>query len=318
MDNPVSSSELPAQSKQPARERILVADDDAATREVIADALRKEHYSVTTVSDGKEALARLARAKFDVALLDVWMPRMNGLDVLKALRKKRSPPKVIVITSEGETGAILRAIHERACRCISKPVDPQELVSLVREALARKTQPPRIEVISSKPGWVELRLPCTLEAAELIESFMYSLEADLPSETRAAVSQVFHELLLNAIEWGGHLDPNRKVQVSYLRARHMLLYRIADPGRGFHFENLRHAAIAHNGEPTEHQGIRQRKGLRPGGFGLVLANANADELLYNEAQNEVVFVKYLDGIPRSKANDSSGCLTCESPATAAK
>jgi anti-sigma regulatory factor (Ser/Thr protein kinase) len=124
---------------------------------------------------------------------------------------------------------------------------------------------------------------------------MNSLEADLPAETRAAVSQVFHELLLNAIEWGGHLDPHRKVRVSYLRARHMILYRIADPGRGFRFANLRHAAIAHNGEPTEHQGIRQRKGLRPGGFGLVLAKANADELLYNEAQNEVVFVKYLNG-----------------------
>jgi anti-sigma regulatory factor (Ser/Thr protein kinase) len=106
---------------------------------------------------------------------------------------------------------------------------------------------------------------------------------------------VFHELLLNAIEWGGHMDGHRKVQVSYLRMRHMLLYRIADPGKGFRFSNLEHAAIAHNGEPTEHQNIRQRKGLRPGGFGLVLANANADEMLYNEAQNEVVFVKYLDG-----------------------
>jgi anti-sigma regulatory factor (Ser/Thr protein kinase) len=220
---------------------------------------------------------------------------MNGLDVLKALRRKKSPPKVIVITSDGAAQVILQAIHDRACRCLAKPVDAQSVVAVVREALARKSQPPRIEVISGKPGWVELRLPCTLEAAELIESFMNSLEADLPAETRAAVSQVFHELLLNAIEWGGHLDPHRKVRVSYLRARHMILYRIADPGRGFRFANLRHAAIAHNGEPTEHQGIRQRKGLRPGGFGLVLAKANADELLYNEAQNEVVFVKYLNG-----------------------
>jgi anti-sigma regulatory factor (Ser/Thr protein kinase) len=48
------------------------------------------------------------------------------------------------------------------------------------------------------------------------------------------------------------------------------------------------------GEPTRHGRIRERKGLRPGGFGLVLVKANADELLYNDAQNEVVFVKYLD------------------------
>lgn len=277
------------------RERILVADGDPVSRAAIAEALRKENYSVTTANDGKAALAQLARSKFDVALLDIWMPRMNGLDVIHALRKRKKPPKVIVITSNGATRATVQAVKQRACRCIAKPIDPKTLVAMVQETLARKCQPPQIDVISGKPGWVELRLPCTLEAAQLTESLMDSLEADLPEDTRTAVSQVFHELLLNAIEWGGHLDPHRKVQVSYLRARHMLLYRIADPGHGFRFANLRHAAIAHNGEPTEHQSIRQRKGLRPGGFGLVLASASADELLYNEAQNEVVFVKYLDG-----------------------
>jgi DNA-binding response OmpR family regulator len=307
MSDPVASPQL--ENEEPRR--VLVADDDPATRELIAGTLRNENFSVITASDGKEALKQLAKSKFDVALLDVWMPRMNGLDVLKALRKKKAPPKVIVITSDGATRAILQAISERVCRCIAKPVDPQTLVGLVREALSRKSQPPRIEVISGKPGWVELRLPCTLEAAELIESVMASLEADLPAETRASISQAFHELLLNAIEWGGHLDPHRKVRVSYLRAKHMLLYRIADPGGGFRFDELRHAAIAHNGEPTEHQGIRKRKGLRPGGFGLVLASANADELLYNEAQNEVVFVKYLDGKLGAKQPDS---LPTETPA----
>lgn len=308
MTDPAAS---PQTEKEEPRAQVLVADDDAATRDLIAQTLRNENFSVTTASDGKQALKLLAKSKFDVALLDVWMPRMNGLDVLKALRRKKSPPKVIAITSDGATRAILQVISERVCRCIAKPVDPPTLVGLVREALSRKSQPPRIEVISGKPGWVELRLPCTLEAAELIESIMASLEADLPTETRASVSQAFHELLLNAIEWGGNLDPHRKVRVSYLRAKHMLLYRIADPGRGFRFGDLRHAAIAHNGEPTEHQGIRKRKGLRPGGFGLVLANANADELLYNEAQNEVVFVKYLGGKP---GTEPPKCALTETPA----
>ena len=109
------------------------------------------------------------------------------------------------------------------------------------------------------------------------------------------MGQAFHELLLNAVEWGGKLDPSRKVRISYLRAKRMLLYRIADPGPGFKFAELEHAAISHApDQPTEHDAIRQQKGLRPGGFGLLLAKANVDDLLYNEAQNEVVFVKYLD------------------------
>jgi CheY-like chemotaxis protein len=294
-----------SREKAKPRERILVADNDPATREEIASSLRQENYDVTTVADGQEALDHLAKSKFDVALLDVWMPRMNGLDVMKALRRKKSPPKVIAITSDSETRTILQAITQRACRCIAKPFQSQDLAGLVRDALARKTQPPRIDILSARPGWVEFRMPCTLEAAELVESLMNSLEADLPSETRASVSQAFHELLLNAIEWGGHLNPHRKVQISYLRAKHMLMYRIADPGHGFKFSKLGHAAIAHNGEPTEHQGIRQRKGLRPGGFGLVLANANADELLYNETQNEVVFVKYLNGVAKPAETPAS-------------
>jgi anti-sigma regulatory factor (Ser/Thr protein kinase) len=108
------------------------------------------------------------------------------------------------------------------------------------------------------------------------------------------VGQAFHELLLNAVEWGGKLDPNRKVRISYLRAKKMLMYRIADPGTGFKFADLEHAAISHMpDEPTKHDQIRQDKGLRPGGFGLLLTQATVDELIYNEKQNEVVFVKYL-------------------------
>ena len=76
----------------------------------------------------------------------------------------------------------------------------------------------------------------------------------------------------------------------------MLMYRIADPGPGFNIDDLPHAAI---GQPPA---IRSRtwtsarqKGMRPGGFGLLMVRPSVDELLYNEKRNEVVFVKYLDG-----------------------
>jgi anti-sigma regulatory factor (Ser/Thr protein kinase) len=124
---------------------------------------------------------------------------------------------------------------------------------------------------------------------------MAHLKAGLPDDVRRAVGQAFHELLLNAVEWGGKLDASRKVRISYLRAKRMVLYRIADPGTGFKFSELEHAAISHMPDsPTMHDEIRQKKGLRPGGFGLLMTKASVDELLYNEAQNEVVFVKYLN------------------------
>jgi anti-sigma regulatory factor (Ser/Thr protein kinase) len=165
----------------------------------------------------------------------------------------------------------------------------------VKETLSKTSKPQPIEVVSASPTWVELLVPCSLDEAERIEAFMAHLKSGLSEDVKRAVGQAFHELLLNAVEWGGKLDPNRKVRISYLRARRMLMYRIADPGPGFKFAELDHAAISHMpDEPTKHDEIRQKKGLLPGGFGLVLTQANVDELLYNEKQNEVVFVKYLD------------------------
>jgi anti-sigma regulatory factor (Ser/Thr protein kinase) len=129
---------------------------------------------------------------------------------------------------------------------------------------------------------------------------MSHLEAGLTPEVRESVSSAFRELLLNAIEWGGGLDPARKVRISCLRARRMLLYRIADPGPGFQIENLEHAAVGQSPEdPIAHVAVREEKGIRPGGFGLVMVRAQVDELIYNEKRNEVVFVKYLeDNEPR--------------------
>ena len=100
---------------------------------------------------------------------------------------------------------------------------------------------------------------------------------------------------MKAVEWGGKLDPMRMVRISCLRARRMLLYRIADPGQGFSIDSLAHSAINNpEGDPIRHALVREEKGLRPGGLGLAITQGIVDELIYNEARNEVVFIKYLD------------------------
>jgi CheY-like chemotaxis protein len=275
--------------------RILVADDDRTTRLLLSETLRAEKYTVVTASDGAEALKKLKSNKCDLTLLDIWMPKMNGLEVLASLRKSKANPKVIVMTSDDTPETLLSAIREQAYQYISKPIEPKALVTLVHESLAKKSAVLPIEVISARPEWVELSVPCSLEVAERIEGFMARLKTGLSEDVQRSVAQAFHELLLNAIEWGGKLDVNRRVRISYLRAKRMLLYRIADPGPGFKMADLDHAAITHQpDEPTKHDEVRQKMGLRPGGFGLLLAQANVDELLYNEAHNEVVFVKYFD------------------------
>ena len=127
-----------------------------------------------------------------------------------------------------------------------------------------------IEVVSAKPEWLEIVAPCTLEMADRLQSFVMHLEANLPEAVREAVAQAFRELLTNAIEWGGKLDPNRKVRISCVRTKRLLLYRIADPGEGFDIDRLRHAAIIESGRRSDAAPVRSRRAgtsarwIRPG------------------------------------------------------
>jgi len=273
--------------------KILVADDDRPTRFAISSMLKKAGYAVTAVGDGAEALHKIQKTNFALAFLDIWMPELTGLEVLARIRAGESHPKVIIMTSDSTPENVLRAIREQAYEYVSKPFPPKEAVELAERALKQDASPP-IEVISAKPHWLELLIPCTREAAERIQSFLMNLDADLPDDMRNTIGSAFRELVLNAVEWGGKLDPNRKVRIAYVRSSRMLLYRVADPGPGFSFRDLAHAAVGQPADyPVAHMAVRDQLGIRPGGFGIAMTRSMADELIYNEAQNEVIFVKYL-------------------------
>ena len=276
-----------------AKYDVLIVEDDAATRDGLRELLAQSGFSVQTAADGSRALDTIRSHDVGVVLLDVGLPGMSGLDVLARCADERRPAKIVVVTGMDTPETALGALRQHAYDFLPKPIDPGRLVDTVRRALAAPT-PPRIQVLSARPEWVELLVPCTREAVDRIQSFLNQLDTDLPHDVRESVGLAFRELLMNGIEWGGHLNPAQTVRVACLRTRRMLLYRIADPGTGFRLEDLSHAAGSGDSAPMAHDQVREEKGLRPGGFGLAMIRAIADELLYNEQRNEVVFVKYLD------------------------
>jgi len=275
---------------------ILVVDDDPDLRDVLAVRLVNAGHVVEQAGDGPEALTKLAVGAFDVVLLDINLPSMNGLDVLAQIRAMVSPPLVVVMTADDTPEPLLEAVRLQAYRYLRKPFPLRTIVEVIADAMA--TAPASglpIEVVSARPEWLEIIAPCALEIADRLQSFVMHLEADLPEAVRESVAQAFHELLTNAIEWGGKLDPTRKVRISCVRAKRMRLYRIADPGEGFDIDRLRHSSISNpDDDPLQHTVERQKQGLRPGGLGLMMARSLVDELIYNEARNEVMFIKYLD------------------------
>jgi DNA-binding response OmpR family regulator len=276
---------------------ILLVEDERVTRRRVHRVLADAGHGVTSVANAPDALAKLSRTRFDLMLLDVWLPETNGLELLTRIKDSARPP-VVIITADDTPATLLDAVRAEAYALITKPIEPDHLLAVVEQALrgTRGTRP--IRVLSARPEWVELAVPCDRESAERIQSFLARLDTDLEPSVRDAIGRVFREMLLNAVEWGGKLDPQRDVRVTYLRFKRMILYRIADPGEGFRIDEISHAAITNpKDDPMGHVVSREAKGLRPGGFGILMSQSLADELLYNEAHNEVVFVKYLDAEP---------------------
>ena len=279
---------------QPATSRrILVVDDDRGLRLALSTLLKGAGHEVETVGDGPEALAELQDRDFDIVLLDVGLPSMSGLEVLERTQALDTPPRVVMMTADDTPETVLESVRRQAFRYLRKPFPPKVIVEVVDDVIRGSAL--SFEVVSARPEWLELVAPCTLEMAERIQSFVMHLDAHLPEDIHEAVANAFRELLTNAIEWGGKLDPNRKVRISCVRTKKMLLYKIADPGQGFNIDGLRHAAISNpDNDPIRHLQVREEQGLRPGGFGLAMTRSLVDELIYNEARNEVIFVKYIE------------------------
>jgi CheY-like chemotaxis protein len=273
---------------------ILVTDDDATTRQMIRGVLKKNGHTVTTASDGVSALRAMQKKQFDLVLLDIWMPKMTGLGLLGRLHEEKHIPKIIVMTSDQTSDTLLTAMRGHVYQFLRKPLDAEVLRITVDNALSSTPSAPPIEVLSAQPHWVELLVPCEQSVVYRVQSFLSHLESGLPPDVVEKVGYAFRELLNNAIEWGGRLDPNLKVRISYIRTKKMLMYRLDDPGPGFDLHNLKHAALNNPEEdPMAHMKAREEKGLRPGGLGLLLTQQLVDELVYNEARNEVVLIKYL-------------------------
>src|SRR5262249_13831303 len=153
---------------------------------------------------------------------------------------------------------------------LSKPFSKEQLTDALADAQAVGVGPDDIEVLSDKPNWVAVRARCKLDVAGRLVRFFRELQSDLDQGKRDAAPMAFRELLINAVEHGGKLDPTQKVELHFIRTSTSIIYYIRDPGEGFSFEDLAHAAISHPDDPTEHLKVRAERGIRPGGFGLLI------------------------------------------------
>jgi DNA-binding NtrC family response regulator len=116
--------------------RILIVEDDSEMRGLLSDELIDEGYEVTQAIDGKDATEKLIKAKFDLVITDVVMPKMGGMDLLMDARKNHPSIPVIVITAFGDTCSAVQAHENGAAHYLYKPFKTKELKEAIRKALA--------------------------------------------------------------------------------------------------------------------------------------------------------------------------------------
>jgi len=115
--------------------QILIADDEPAITVGLAELLELEGYETKTVNDGKDAIKQIKEKAFDIALLDLVMPGLDGLQVLAEIKKIGLSTTVIMISGKGSTEATVKAIKSGAYDYLDKPVDPSRLRTIIAKAL---------------------------------------------------------------------------------------------------------------------------------------------------------------------------------------
>ena len=118
--------------------RVLVVDDDAASRRLLEVRLRAMGCEVSAAGDGREALAAVHQEPPALMMLDLQMPRMDGMELLRSLRRDGIDVPIIVVTAHGSIEAAVEAMKEGAYDFIPKPFDPKHLEIVVRKALERR------------------------------------------------------------------------------------------------------------------------------------------------------------------------------------
>ena len=129
-------------------ESILVVDDDEAVRKSLSSILSEEGYSVETVENGNQAIRISEKSRFDIALIDIKLPDMDGTELLSRLKENQPRMIMIVITGFPTLENAMETVNEGADGYILKPFDVQKLLEMIRKHLKR-------EIAEHVTDWME-------------------------------------------------------------------------------------------------------------------------------------------------------------------
>jgi anti-sigma regulatory factor (Ser/Thr protein kinase) len=279
---------------------LVVGCSDSPMTRVVSRVLSS--WKVECARDNEEALALVEKSPFDLVITDQATSGREDIELLRKVRLVRPHTRLIIVADRRTPADVIAAIRERAFSYLTKPLSTQVLEEVLQLAVESPAWEEAIEMLSGTDAWIRLSVRCDVSTANRLQQFVREF-LDLPEVDEDKVATASREMLLNAMEHGGKFDPERRIEIAYLRARQMVLIRIKDPGEGFSLkENLDTAANNPPDDPLRHQKHREEQGIRPGGYGILLAKNLVDELFYGEKGNDVLLIKYINDVRKGSAS----------------
>src|SRR6516225_2750710 len=262
----------PCSSDTAQKIALLVPTGNEVDR-LLSSVLESEGWNIQRAVDNQHALARATTEPFGLIITGRKTLDPEDVGLLRKIRSARPHVRLIILTDKFTPGDVLSAMREGAFSYFSAPFQASELADMLHAAMAAPCWDDGIEVLAGTPAWVRLAARCDMATADRLVQFLRGVkDPSIPAPDQEAVVAAFREILLNAIEHGGHFDSSQYVEISFVRMRRAIVCRVKDPGEGFSLEELRHAAVnSPPDDPLGHLAVREAQGLRPGGFGLLLA-----------------------------------------------
>src|SRR6187431_940672 len=173
--------------------RVLVVDDEKFIRDILADFLGMEGYVVRTADDGSSAVAELSRARYDMVISDLKMPRMGGLELLKEVARTHPETLTVIMTGFGTVETAIDAMKQGAYDYILKPFKVEEIVHIVQRGLEKR-----------RLAAENIRLREALSLYKVSEAIAASLSLDevIATVADSALSEVRSDLVTTWLDDG--------------------------------------------------------------------------------------------------------------------
>src|SRR5438067_7581910 len=198
-------------------EHVLLVEDDASIREIATLGLEQAGFAVTSAGDGREGLVQFRQAAFDLVVLDVMLPSLDGFEVLREIRKDSQAP-VVMLTARSDLHDVVVGLELGADDYVTKPFELPELVARMKAVLRRSTAEPEAGVIAADGLEIDPAAFTVRRGSE--EIALTATEFRLLLELARRPKQVFTRELLLELVWNyDYLGDSRLVDAAVQRLR---------------------------------------------------------------------------------------------------